>query len=132
MKNAYPIILTPEGAGYLVTIPDFTVNTQGDSVAEAMEMARDAIGLLGIDLEDDGKALPAPSDLWDVDAGKKGVVTLVDVDFYKYRREHDRRAVRKNCTSPAWLCYKAEQAGLNFSQILQIGLKQALELTDPD
>ena len=115
MKIAYPVILTPDQDGYLVTIPDFAVNTQGDGLADAMEMARDAIGLLGIDYEDEGKALPSPSDLKSVRAGQDGTVTLVDVDFTEYRREHDRRAVRKNCTIPAWLCYRAEQANLNFS-----------------
>lgn len=132
MKNAYPVVLTPDQNGYLVTIPDFNVNTQGDSLVNAMEMARDAIGLLGIDLEDEGEELPFPSDLASVYAKPGSVVTLVDVDFTEYRREHDRRAVRKNCTIPAWLCYRAEQANLNFSQILQDGLKKALHITETD
>ena len=58
MKNSYPIILTPDSTGYVVDIPDFQIGTQGDSIPEAMEMARDAIGLMGIDMEDDGKTLP--------------------------------------------------------------------------
>ena len=49
LKNSYPIILTPDAGGYVVEIPDFAIGTQGDSIPEAMEMARDAIGLMGID-----------------------------------------------------------------------------------
>ena len=48
-KGAYPIILKRTDDGYYVEIPDFDIGTQGDSIAEAMEMARDAIGLMGID-----------------------------------------------------------------------------------
>ena len=47
MKNSYPIILTPADGGYVVFIPDFQINTEGDSLTEAIEMARDAIGLTG-------------------------------------------------------------------------------------
>jgi len=42
-------------------IPDFQINTQGIDFAEAIMMARDAIGLMGIDMEEDGEALPKPS-----------------------------------------------------------------------
>ncbi len=59
-KGAYPIILKPADEGYYVRIPDFDIGTQGESVADAMEMARDVIGLMGIDMKDDGKAIPEP------------------------------------------------------------------------
>ena len=42
MKGAYPIILQRTEEGYYVNIPDFEIGTQGDSIADAMEMARDA------------------------------------------------------------------------------------------
>lgn len=126
MKNAYPIILIPEEIGFTVFIPDFNINTQGDSLAEAMEMARDAIGLMGIDLEDDEKEIPNPSLVNEVSAPEDHIVTLVDVDFVEYRRQHENRTVKKNCTLPSWLCCEAEKANINFSQVLQAGLKEAL------
>ena len=36
-------------------------NMGGQDYAGAIEMARDAIGLMGIDMEDDGETLPQPS-----------------------------------------------------------------------
>lgn len=48
MKNSYPIILTPDKVGYVVFVPDFNINTEGDTLPEAIEMARDAIGILGL------------------------------------------------------------------------------------
>lgn len=130
MKKAYPIILTPESNGYSVFVPDFNADTQGDDLAEAIEMARDVIGLMGIDMEDDKKPLPKPSSLKEVKAESGDTVTLVDVDFSEYRRKYEMRAVKKNCTLPSWLCYEAERANINFSQALQSALKKELNITD--
>lgn len=129
MKTAYPIILK-EGSknNYIVFIPDFNINTEGADIATAIEMARDAIGILGIDIEDDSEKLPKPSKLEKIKAEYQGIVTLVDVDFEAYRKKNDLRAVRKNCTIPSWLNVEAEKAGLNFSAILQTGLKKELKL----
>ena len=130
MKKAYPIVLT-QGKEYIVVfVPDFNINTQGESIPDALEMARDAIGIMGIDMEDDGEALPEPSELADVQAAAETgeLVSLVDVDFDEYRRRNDMRAVKKNCTIPSWLAAEAERAGVNFSAVLQSALKQELHL----
>lgn len=37
MKNSYPIVLMPDEVGYVVYIPDFDINTEGDTLTEAME-----------------------------------------------------------------------------------------------
>lgn len=131
MKKAYPIVLI-QGKEYIVVfVPDFNINTQGKSIPDALEMARDAIGIMGIDMEDDGEALPEPSELADVQAAVATgeLVSLVDVDFAEYRRRNDMRAVKKNCTIPSWLAAEAERAGVNFSAVLQSALKQELHLT---
>lgn len=130
MKAAYPIVLT-EGSEYTVVyVPDFDINTEGKGYADAMEMARDAIGLVGIDMEDDKEELPTPSTLTAVaEAHPEGTVTLVDVDFAAYRRKNDMRTVRRNVSLPSWLNAAAEQANLNVSAVLQSALKEALGLS---
>lgn len=130
MKNSYPILLIPEKKGFTVYIPDFDINTQGKDLTEAIEMARDAIGLMGIDMEDDKKVLPTPSSLESIKTENNEIVSLVDVDFADYRRRHEMRAVKKNCTIPSWLCYEAEKANINFSHALQDALKRELQITD--
>ena len=131
MKKVYPIILT-QGAKFIVVyVPDFNINTQGETIAEAIEMARDAIGLMGIDMQDDGEELPEASALTDVKANSDAdIITLVDVDFTEYRRKNDMKVVKKNCTLPSWLCYEAEKANINFSQLLQAAIKQELNLPE--
>lgn len=129
-KTIYPIILHPEvDGGYSVDIPDLEIGTQGETIAECIDMARDAIGLWGICQQDEGKAIPEPSD-YALSAAPDGIVTLVDIDFDVYRRANDLRTVRKNVTLPSWLCYLAENAGVNFSQVLQEGLRAKLHVAD--
>lgn len=131
MKNSYPIILTPDEVGYLVYIPDFDINTEGDTLTDAIEMARDAIGLMGIDMEDDKKSLPMPTVISKVPKeNESDIVTLVDVDFSEYRRKNALKVVKKNCTLPSWLCYEAEKANVNFSQVLQSALKKELNIAE--
>lgn len=86
MKAAYPIVITQEKDVKLVYVPDFDINTQGEDMADAIDMARDAIGIVGITMEDDGEALPSPSRLEDIHP-EEGMVTLVDIDFSAYREE---------------------------------------------
>ena len=131
MKEAYPIVISPADGGYIVYIPDFDINTEGNSLTDAIEMARDAIGLMGIVMEDDKEVLPAPSEMSTVTKETKNdIVTLVDVDFTEYRKQNDMRAVRRNVTLPSWLYYEANKTGLNVSAVLQKALKQELHITD--
>lgn len=130
MKISYPIIITQGDKYKVVVIPDFNINTQGKDVADAMQMARDAIGIMGIDMEDDGEKLPKATDLRNIEREKEDdILTLVDVDFTEYRRKHDLRSVKKNCTIPSWLNFEAEKAGLNFSAVLQEALKSELNFS---
>ena len=93
-------------------------------------MARDAIVIMGIDYEDDGKPIPAPSDIHQISVSGSEIVTLVDVDFVEYRRKNETKTVKKNCTLPSWLCYEAEKANINFSQVLQNALKHELKIAE--
>ncbi len=130
MKVCYPVILTKceDGSGYLVTIPDFDNNTFGETITEAIDMARDAISVLGVSYEDRRQELPKPSELAELNCKSNEIKTLVDADLGAYRRMLDNRAVKKNCTIPSWLNEKAEQANINFSAVLQEALKQRLQL----
>ena len=132
MKEAYPVVITRSDGAFLVYIPDFDLSTEGTNIADAIAMARDAIGIAGIDKQDDGLPLPSASAMADIMIGapQDSMVTLVDIDFTAYRRMNDQRAVKKNCTVPAWLCYEAEKAGINFSAVLQKALRRELHIGD--
>lgn len=128
MKTAYPVVFTKLDDGYAVHVPDFPLDTQGDNLAEAIEMVRDAIGIMGIDLEDDKKPLPTPSGMESISCKAGEFASLVDIDFPAYRRAHENRSVRRNVTLPSWLDTEAEKAGINVSAVLQVALKQELRI----
>ena len=126
MRKAYQIILTPTEEGYLVTVPDFDCNTQGTDVADALYMARDVIGLMGITLQDMGKELPEPNSVAFTPA-PDDIVTYVDVDFMEYRKRAENKKVKKTLTIPSWLNEKAEAEHINFSRVLEEALISRLE-----
>lgn len=124
-KGAYPIILKSTDEGYYVRIPDFDIGTQGESVADAMEMARDVIGLMGIDMEDDGQFIPEPYTS-EIVKEKDDILTLVDIDFTEYRKKAENKAVKKNCTIPYWMSVEADKEGINYSRVLQDAIVKIL------
>ncbi len=130
MKGVYPIVITQDDNCFLVYIPDFDINTESDSLEGAIEMARDAIGLMGITFEDDGKEIPKPNLQLDcyTDTKEGEISSLVDVDFDEYRKKHDNRLVKKNCTIPYYLAAQAEKENINFSALLKEALLKRLNI----
>ena len=127
MKAVYPVILSPTKCGYVVSVPDLNIDTQGSNVAEAIEMARDAIGIWGITEQDFGRDIPQPGNL-KIECADGELTTLVDIDFDEYRKVHDNRSVRRNITLPSWLNELAEKSGINVSGVAQRALKAELKV----
>ena len=126
MKKVYPAIFTPDEKWYVVYVPDFDITTQGEGLADAIDMARDAINLMGVNNEDEGIKNPDPTAIRELSIGNDQFISLIDCDFDEYRRFLDNRSVKKNCTLPSWLNKKAEAANVNFSQVLQEALIEKL------
>ena len=84
-------MLTPAEHGYVIYVPDLQINTEGDDIVDAINMARDAIGLWGITEEDCGRKIPEPVTISLESIGHEDneIVTLVDIDFTAYRRAND-------------------------------------------
>ncbi|MCM1253697.1 MAG: type II toxin-antitoxin system HicB family antitoxin [Clostridium sp.] len=135
MKNVYPVLFTKTNTIILVEVPDLEILTEGKDMADAIEMARDAIELKCVSMEDDGMEIPMPSMIDSLDINKgtfaedgETVISLVDIDSGEYRRKIDTKAVRKNVTIPSWLNYEAEHAGINVSRVLQDALMKVLDV----
>lgn len=131
MKYVYPAIFTPLSSGeYDVRVPDLPgCITCGNDLADAIEMAQDAVAMWLCDAEDNNEDIPHPSEKIDIDPPK--FVSLVIADTLEYRRENDNKAVKKTLTIPSWLNVQGERAGVNFSQVLQDALKHNLGLENP-
>ena len=65
MKLVYPVIFTEDPAGgYMAYVPDLEINTQGEDLAEAIAMARDAMGLVGSIWRTMESPSPPPVSTW--------------------------------------------------------------------
>lgn len=125
MKAVYEVFLRKEEKGFSIFVPGWDIYTQGENLVDSMEMARDAIGLMGIDYEDDNKVFPDTTE--NLLPEEYDFKTFVDVDFDLYRRKIKNLSVKKNCTIPAWLAEQAEKRGINFSKVLQDGLIELIK-----
>ena len=128
-KYVYPAIFTPENGMYNVVFPDLeSCYTCGDNLADAMYMAEDVLAFTLYDFERENRSIPAPSDLKDIQVSDNEFVNLIACDTIEYQKRNNNKAVKKTLSIPEWLNEAATAAGLNFSQVLQIALKQQLNL----
>ena len=138
MRVVYPTLIEKSEDMYLVFVPDLMIYTEGKDLGNAIEMARDAISLKCLNLEDNKISIPEPSSYSkaieiakEVHHGESfnytdGIVTVVDADLTEYRRKLDRKMVKKNLTIPSWMNVEAERLNLNVSRVLQEALEEKI------
>lgn len=125
MKSAYPAIVHAEGGSYWVMFPDLEgCFSDGDTLADAVANAEEALGLYLCSLKEHDIAFPAPTDICSVNP-ESGFATLVVADPNDYRRS--TKSVKKTLTIPEWLNIEAEKQHINFSSVLQKALIAILE-----
>jgi predicted RNase H-like HicB family nuclease len=135
-KYIFPAVFDPnENGGLTVTFPDLPgCVTEGDDLDEAMLMAAEAMALHLYGMEQDGDPIPAASKASDHlipdDADPGAFVTLIQARTEPIRDELQNKAVKKTLTIPQWLNDEAEEAGVNFSQLLQFAIKEKLGIVD--
>jgi len=119
----------PEGVS--VRFPDLPgCLTCGDTAEQAQTAAREALeGFLYI-MEQDNDEIPAPAPLDAIIAQAEDGEAAFAVTAYMptVREAMESKAVKKTLTVPKWLNDEAERQNLNFSQVLQEGLKRSLGL----
>ena len=134
MNVVFPAVFTETGCKkgeVLVYIPDINGMTEGNGIADAIEMAKDYIGNALFAKKDSD--VPEGKKIGEIDLKAspffedgKTFVSLVDVDLDAFRRQKKSRSVRRNITLPQWLDDMASAAKLNVSAIAQGALKKEL------
>lgn len=132
MKFVYPACFYPleEQEGFCVVVPDLKgCVTQGNSLANAIEMAVDAASGWLLDEFEDGNKAPVATKLQTIKLDdQKGFASLIVLDMEAYAEKYGNKAVRKNLTIPAWLATIADKENVNYSQILQNALISELNI----
>ena len=93
---------------------------------EAFANAKEALGVHLFGMEQDGEEIPEPTPINQLSPEKDAAIVMIEVFMPSVRDRINNKVVKKTLTIPAWLNRKAESANVNFSQILQDGLKQYL------
>lgn len=120
--KVFPIIITEDDENtdypYFVEIPDIDGMTEGKSVADAMEMAKDYIGTYSLEeqLPESNTKLPKVKG--------NAIVTLVTVNISEYKRKNDNKVVKKTITIPNYLNELGKKNGINFSEVMTSALKE--------
>ena len=114
-KLFYPALFhKADEGGFWISFPDIPeCLTQGDDMAQAYEMAVDALGL----------ALTCR----EITPEANSFLVVVEFDMFAYKKRTNSRAVKKTLSIPAWLNEAAMDMGLNFSQVLQEALLSKIQ-----
>lgn len=127
-KYVYPAIFSYEpGQEIAVAFPDLNVATSGINDMDALNSARELLGLVMFGLEEDGEEIPAPTPLSEVYPNENERAVLIDVFMPSVRMDGVSRSVNRTVTLPAWMDASAKKLGVNFSQVLQDALRQIIE-----
>ncbi|MCL2081299.1 MAG: type II toxin-antitoxin system HicB family antitoxin [Oscillospiraceae bacterium] len=127
----FPCIFKYRGAGISIYFPDLDgCVSHGDSEREAFESAKEALSLHLYGMEQDDDNIPEPSELRNLELRENQKAVLVEVFMPPFRARQANKYVKKTLTIPEWLNIEAERAGVNFSQVLQNGLKDYLHIAN--
>lgn len=124
---AYPAFFYYDDDGISIEFPDLPGCLPCAETTEgAFRNAKEALGLHLFGMEQDGDAIPVPTPVKELTPESGGLVAMVDVFMPSIRDKINNKVVKKTLTIPAWLNREAEAANVNFSQVLQDGLRQYL------
>ncbi|MGG1658853.1 type II toxin-antitoxin system HicB family antitoxin [Brevibacillus sp. NRS-1366] len=125
----YPVVVEKaEDGGLGMYFPDFPGTAiMARDLIDGMKRAKEMLAERLLDVEATGQEVPKPSEpnaIELLDADDR--VIFIELYMPPYRDEEANKSVTKNCTLPKWLKEAGEEAGLNFSQLLQTAIKRQL------
>lgn len=122
----YPAIFTQEDNQYWVEFVDLEgCFSDGKTLAEAMENAKEAMGLY---LEDSEEYPKCTTDIKNIKLEDNQIISFVTVNLEEHKRKYENKSVKKTLSIPAWLNTIAEKENVNFSQLLQKALMETLHV----
>jgi len=127
----YPAIFTFYGQGQSpaigITFPDLPGCVScGENPIDALHMAKDALELHLLAMEEDNEDLPEPSGILNIQHEENQSVVLIEAFMPRIRDYVNNKAVNKTVTLPQWLVSASRAENINFSQTLQDALMQKL------
>lgn len=122
----YPAVFTCEDNEYWVKFIDLDgCFSDGSTLSEAMENAKEAMGLF---LEDLNEYPECTTNIKDIKLDDNQIISFITVNLDEHRKKYENKSIKKTLSIPAWLNTIAEKEGVNFSQLLQKALIETLHI----
>lgn len=122
----YPAIFTCEDNRYWVKFIDLDgCFSDGETLPQAMENAKEAMGLFLEDLENYPECT---TNIKDVKLEDNQIISFITVNLDEHKKKYESKSIKKTLSIPAWLNTVAEKEGVNFSQLLQKALIETLHI----
>ena len=126
---SFPCIFTYEEKGINVTFPDLPgCITFGVTEEDAFKNAKEALEGFLYFMEKDNDAIPAPSKINTLVLKKNEVITQIFIWMIPVRDEMQNKHIKKTLTIPKWLNDVGIKNKINFSHLLQVAIKQYLDI----
>ncbi|EHI98003.1 Uncharacterized protein family UPF0150 [Clostridium sp. DL-VIII] len=132
-KDSYtfPAIFTYDDDGVSVEFPDLPgCFSCGDTTEESIKMAKEALALHLYGMEEDNDIIPDAALINKLSLSENQIPMLIEVYMPLYRTAIENQSVKKTLTIPQWLNKLAEKNKINFSQVLQLAIKEQLGIKD--
>lgn len=124
----YPAIFSYADDGISVSFPDLPgCFSCGWTDEEAFRMAKEALGGHLWCMEEDEDDIPSPTSMRDILLESNERIVLVEVYMPLIRQAVTSKSVKKTLTIPAWMDEAAKSENINFSQLLQSSIVDALK-----
>lgn len=86
-KYVFPAVYEKSEDGYNVRFPDIeNCFTCGETLEEAVEMAKDVLPLMLCEMEDDSSLIPTPTDIHDIPLSSTETASYITADTDEYRQ----------------------------------------------
>ena len=126
---SYIAVVSFDDDGISINFPDLEgCFTCADSEDEIFKTAKEVLGLHLWSMEKDNEIIPEPTGIKNIILKDNETTVLVEIFMPPVRDRINNKVVKKTLTIPQWLNIEAEQQGVNFSMVLQNGLKKYLHL----
>lgn len=126
-RYMYPAVFHYAEDGISVEFPDLPgCFSYGDSDIDAVNNAKEALELHLFGLEDDNEPIPNASPLRNISHSEDESIVLIDVWMVPVRDYMKNKAIKKTLSIPKWLNDVAVENHVNFSQLLQVAIKNYL------
>lgn len=117
-------------SGYTLQFVDIPeAITQGDDMQELLLMGREVLELCVMSRLRDNEEIPTPTLPEHVILEPHEFIIPIDVNLTLMKDQSVNKATKTTITLPYWLKKRAEENNVNFSQLLQVAIKEHLNIT---